>query len=88
MTDLATELNALLEENSHWADEELRLIQAIRHAKLRLAALPDIIKALEAEKANATAKMNETGQRADALLAEIDAAEEAARRHAWHGGNL
>ena len=88
MTDLEKELQILLDQNTFWANQHRLKEEAIAEKERILRLLPSVIADMKAELVNIAIKMDETGQRADALLAEIDAAEEAARRHAWHGGNL
>lgn len=63
-------LQRLAAENGRWAEEELRLIEAIREHKRKLAELPTIIRKLRGEREHAIAEMNRTGQEHDALEAE------------------
>jgi len=63
-------LQRLAAENGRWAEEELRLIEAIREHKQRLAELPDIIRRLNEERERVTAEMLRTGREYDALATE------------------
>ena len=74
-TDRERRLQSLAAENARWAEEELRLLTAIRENNRRLEQLPAIIRRLNEKRAHAEAEMKRTGAAYDALEAENSDAE-------------